>query len=232
VYKSMTTGLLAATFALATTSAQAAGVDRTVQSMNILFQKGTYVEFGVTHSVANVSGRTSAALGNARIRNIARPVTSGTLAFKSDINDNWSYAVILDQPIGADVLYPSGSLLRGSKARLDSTQLTGILRYSFGNGFSAYGGLRSVWTSGRVKLGPNLPVPALGGAPFNYRMTTNTDQAFGYLVGVAYEQPEIALRVALTYHSEIRHRFKAKESATATPFLNALQHHDPGIAEP
>jgi long-subunit fatty acid transport protein len=46
-------------------------------------------------------------------------------------------------------------------------------------------------------------------------MTTSTDQAFGYLVGVAYEKPEIALRVALTYNSKIKHKLPHVENGVA-----------------
>ena len=188
--------------ALVASPALAGGIERNPQSMNILFQEGNYLEFGATYGRPRVSGRLPAGFGGASTGNIARSFFNGSLSFKGDINDQMSYAIILDQPFGADTLYPSGSPLAGSLGKVENTMLTGVMRYQFGNGFSAHAGLRSSWTRGEVELT----------APVAYEMSTNTDQAWGYLVGVAYEMPEIALRVALTYNSKIKHKFDADES--------------------
>lgn len=195
----ITIGLLA----LGASPALAGGIERNPQSMNILFQEGRYLEVGATYAAPRISGDAPGATGN-----IARSFFTGSMAYKADINENLSYAIILDQPFGADVQYPTGTnaTLTGATGKVKNTSLTGVLRYKFGNGFSAHAGLRSSWTSGSVDL------PAL-----QYTMTTNTDQAWGYLVGVAYEQPAIALRVALTYQSSIKHTFNATESGPAFP---------------
>ncbi|MDD7972516.1 OmpP1/FadL family transporter [Roseinatronobacter alkalisoli] len=184
--------------ALGASPAVAGGIERNPQSMNILFQQGRYVEVGATYGAPRVSGNAPGATGN-----IARNFFTGSISYKADINEQWSYAIILDQPFGADVMYPTGTaaILTGATGKISNTSLTGILRYKFGNGFSAHAGLRSSWTSGSV----NLPA-------FAYTMSTNTDQAWGYLVGVAYEKPEIAMRVALTYQSAIKHSFRATET--------------------
>lgn len=187
--------------ALVASPAFAGGIERNPQSMNILFQEGNYLELGVTYGRPRVSG-SGAVFAPDGTGNIARRFYSGSLSFKGEINDQLSYAIILDQPFGADTLYPSGSGLADSFGKVDNTMLTGVMRYQFGNGFSAHAGLRSSWLSGSVGL-----------PPFNnYEMSTNTDQAWGYLVGAAYEMPEIALRVALTYNSKIKHTLDAKES--------------------
>lgn len=199
--------IAAGLLALGASPALAGGIERSPQSMNILFQEGNYLEFGATYGAPRVSGNAPGPTGN-----IARSFFTGSIAFKGDINDQLSYALILDQPFGADVLYPRGTAaqLSGATAKISNTTLTGILRYKFGNGFSAHAGLRSSWTSGSV----SLP------APFNYTMSTNTDQAWGYLVGVAYEKPEIAMRVALTYQSSIKHSFNATETGPFVPGTN------------
>ena len=201
VSKYLIPGLLA----LVASPAFAGGIERNPQSMNILFQEGNYLELGVTYGRPRVSGDIVFGTDPGRSGNIARSFFSGSLSFKGDINDQLSYAIILDQPFGADTLYPDGTSLGGTVGKLDNTMLTGVMRYQFGNGFSAHGGLRSSWLSGSV------------GLPFveDYEMSTKTDQAFGYLVGVAYEMPEIALRVALTYNSKIKHTLEATESSLA-----------------
>lgn len=193
----ITAGLMA----LAATPAFAGGIERSNQSMNILFQQGRYLEVGATYGAPKVTGNLNPLLGGTATGNIARNFLSGSVAYKADVNEKLSYAIIMDQPFGADTLYPVGSALGTASGKIKNTTLTAVMRYKFDGGFSAFAGIRSSWTSGVVSL-PALP-PAIA-AP--YRMTAATDQAFGYVVGVAYEKPEIALRVALTYSSKIKHQ--------------------------
>jgi long-chain fatty acid transport protein len=194
VRHAITAGLMA----LAATPAFAGGIERSNQSMAILFQQGRYVEFGASYAQPNVQGNVVLPPAPGASGNITRSFMSGAFSYKADINDKLSYAIILDQPFGADTLYPVGTTLGNSAGKITNTMLTGVMRYKFGNGFSAYAGLRSSWTKGSVFLSI---------VPGGYAMTAPTDQATGYLVGVAYEKPEIALRVALTYSSKIKHTF-------------------------
>ena len=57
-----------------------------------------------------------------------------------------------------------------------------------------------------------MNVPITGG----YNVKTNAPIDFGYVVGAAWEKPEIAARVSLTYNSAITHDFNQTETlATA-----------------
>jgi long-subunit fatty acid transport protein len=67
-------------------------------------------------------------------------------------------------------------------------------RYKLTDAISAHAGLRSVSADGVYD-----PSPV---GLTDYVSTYSKDSDMGYLVGVAYEKPEIALRVALTYASE------------------------------
>ena len=181
---------------LATTAiATAGGVERSNQSMSILFEEGTYAELSFSHVRADVSGVSSATTFSSG--DVATDYNNYALRYRQDITDNLSFALILENHIGADVTYDSGTgyPLAGAQAELPANSLTGILRYEFPSSFSVYGGVRVAQASGEVML--PLPPPA----PAPYTLSTNTDTAVGYLVGVAYEIPEIALRVALTYNS-------------------------------
>lgn len=207
--------LLTSIIALSTSPAFAGGVERSNQSMAILFERGNYIEFGVSRSSPTVSGVANAALGGARSGNMAKNFWNLDLRFKGQINEQLSYALIIDEPIGAGVAYPLGTgyPLIGSTGEISSVALTGIMRYAFDGGFSVYGGLRAVRTSGSVSL------PTVGG----YTMSTDTDMAYGYLVGVAYERPEIAARVSLTYSSPVKHTFKVTEfGAPSAPFSTTI----------
>jgi long-subunit fatty acid transport protein len=143
-----------------------------------------------------------------------------TFSFKTDLSDRLVAAVVIDQRVWAAVNYggdpgnvfsptnPTGDHpFAGSTATLDSRALTFMLRYKFDGGMSVYGGLRAQQVEGTVDL------PSAGG----YKLQTNNDSALGYMLGDAYERPDIALRVALTYNSAIDHSFAGKETSSV-PF--------------
>ena len=205
--------LISSLMALSSAPALAGGIERNPQSMAILFQQGTYLELGASYARPRVTGTLPDVLGGTGTGNVSNSFLSGSISFKSDINDQLSYAIILDQPFGADTLYPSGSALAGSLGKVENTTLTGVLRYRLDNNFSAFAGVRSSWTKGTAEISV-APVLA-------YALETQRDQAWGYLAGIAYEVPEIALRAALTYNSSIKHTF------TTTETLNGVVSNQP-----
>ncbi|TVS01393.1 MAG: hypothetical protein EA407_12140 [Rhodobacteraceae bacterium] len=207
----MRTILVTSLLALATSPALAGGVERSNQSMAILFEEGNYLEFGASYSQPSVSGVGNVAFGSPASGNMADDFWTLDLRFKGQINEQLSYALIIDDPIGANIDYPLGTgyPISGSTGTIRSTALTGVVRYAFDGGLSVYGGVRAVRTRGSV----DLTVPLPGGPEF-YSMSTNTDTAYGYLLGVAYEIPEIAGRVSVTYNSRVRHGFSSVETFT------------------
>lgn len=208
------TSILALTAALAAGAAHAGGVERAITPIGILFEKGNYAELSFGQVSPDVSGTQAVPLvvpagGNSG--NMAESYLQYSLAVKTQLNDHFSLAVILDQPIGAKVNYSDPAyaygLAGGSQAEIKSQALTALLRYDLQNGFSVYGGVKAEQASGNVKL-------------FNgYTMSTSSETDYGFLVGAAYEKPEIALRVSLTYHSPITHSFSVTENGSPSlPF--------------
>ncbi len=200
--------ILAAATAVAAVASgvQAGGVERSTQSVAILFEQGRYAELGFGTFSPDVSGsRAGVASGD-----MSASYETLSLGYKMDLNDRMALAVILDQPIGADVAYPRGPyLLAGTTADLSSSALTALLRYKLENNFSVYGGLRVQSAEGTV----NIIAPALGLA--NYGLQTSNETDLGYVLGIAWEKPEIAARVALTYNSAITHDLQSTETGLA-----------------
>ncbi len=199
-YVLVTTAMLAAT-----SGAYAGGVERSTQSVAILFEQGRYAELSFGRFAADVSG--TSPLSPFSSGDMAGDYNSWSLGYKMDIGDRMAFAMILDQPIGADVNYPAGSgyPAGGSTAKLSSSAITALLRYELQNNVSVYGGLRYQTVHGEVAL--------TGG----YTLDTNYDSEVGYVVGVAWEKPEIAARVALTYNSAITHSLESVEVGIPTP---------------
>ncbi len=193
----------AAAFAAAASGAQAGGVERSTQSVAILFEQGRYAELSLGTFSPDVSGNVGVGSGD-----MSPSYTSWSLGYKMDIGERMAFALILDEPIGAKVRYP-GTFgvdpypLAGTTADLTSSAITALLRYKMPNNVSVYGGLRYETVKGVVGI------PLVGG----YTLSTNHDSELGYVVGVAWEKPEIAARVALTYNSAITHSLESLEFA-------------------
>jgi long-chain fatty acid transport protein len=201
----------AATFAVAS-AAQAGGIDRSGQGLGALFEKGRYFELSFGLASPSVEGTDVAGRPTG---DVAGTYSQLAFSYKYDINDKLSMAVNLDQPFGADIAYELTSpLLGGTIAKADAYAVTGILRYKFNEAFSVHGGVRMQHAKGNITL-RGLAYGPLSG----YNVDLAGDWAPGYLVGVAYEKPEIALRVALTYNSAIKHEFDTVQTA---PFPSGI----------
>ena len=207
----------ASALALAAGAANAGGIDRSGQSIAPLFEKGGYAELSFGMVSPSVSGKDLAIFGGRNSQNVGKDYLSLGFAYKQDINDQLSYAIIYEKPFGADLSYASvasgGSVaFGGTKAHAGYDELSAILRYKFNDNMSAYGGLRISRASGDVTLRGAAYGPLSG-----YNANFSNDTGIGYVVGAAYEKPEIALRVALTYHSAIKHEHDTKETIGGFP---------------
>lgn len=107
-----------------------------------------------------------------------------------DLSDKMSMGIILDSPYGANVAYVTpGYPLNDTNAEVKTETITVLGRYKFDDSISIHAGVRQVTASGHYD--PTGP----------YASTYAAGSDVGYLIGGAYEKPEIALRVALTYAS-------------------------------
>tara|TARA_R110002051_G_scaffold57104_2_gene105783 strand:- start:8657 stop:9703 length:1047 start_codon:yes stop_codon:yes gene_type:complete len=190
---------------LTTTAAYAGGIDRSGQSIGAIFEDGKYVELSYGNVTPSVDGIFTVPAGPAAGFEIASGNAApsyGTvgLAFKTDIDDKVSLALIIDQPFGADVAYVNtdpGYPISGTYAQVKTTAITAVGRYKFNENLSVLFGPRYLTASGKY----NRSVPSVPAAAY----TTDYDSGSGagYVAGVAYERQDIALLVSLTYSSAI-----------------------------
>lgn len=196
--------LAVATATLATTTAYAGGLDRSGENIGILFEKGNYAELSFGSVKPSVGGKDAAAAGGATFSGVGKDYTQVGLGLKMDLNEQLSAALYYDQPYGVDIAYPTTSVMFGrTAATLESDALNLMLRYKFNENFSIHGGVRHQKISAKVTLaGAGYGAP--GGVAFaaDFRESTGT----GYAIGAAYERPEIAMRVAVTYFSSVDHK--------------------------
>ncbi|WP_421704158.1 OmpP1/FadL family transporter [Aliiroseovarius sp.] len=189
----MKTGALAALMMGSTAlTASAAGLDRSGQDVTLLFEEGNVAEVSLgyvdPHLTAAVAGISDAGKAYA-------PLSFG---YKHQFTENISVAILYDQPYGADIEYTDGPfsalgpLPLNGQAEVNTDSFTILGRYEFGNGFSVHGGARLERIEGYVVSSPGI-------------LDVESDWDVGGVIGVAYEVPEIALRVALTYSTAIDH---------------------------
>lgn len=193
---------------------EAGGIMRDGDRSQILFEKGAkgtnYLEFSAAAVAPDVNG--SLLGGRLRSGNIQASYQSYSLAYKHQYSDRLSWAIIANQPVGADVSYVAGTPypFSGSSATIESMAVTGLVKYNLSDRVSAYGGLRAQSMKGNVSIRTvGLPLPPV------YDLNVDNDYRLGYVLGAAYEIPEIAMKVALTYDSEIEHSYRDN---TGTPF--------------
>ena len=204
-------GKAAIVLGLMASTAHAGGIQRSGDKSQILFEEGkNYVEFSFATVSPNVSG--TVAGGAVASGNIQKQYQTFDFGWKHQINEKLSFAIIAQETVGADVSYAVGTPypFSGSNAEVESLAITGLVKYDFTPRVSAYGGLRIQSLEGTVNIVTvGLPLPPA------YSLSVDEDYQAGYVVGAAYQIPEIAMKVAVTYESEIEHDF---QDNTGTPF--------------
>lgn len=152
-------------------------------------------------------------------------LSSNALTFvgKYQLNSNFSvFGGLRLQRIGGDVTLNGTSQAQGiaiaavAKANsIDSTTLGAALQGN-ATAIAALGGAATVATLGAAVTTQTTNFLTGGG----YSLDVANDTAAGYLVGAAYEIPEIALRAALTYNAGIEHTFNTVENMTGLGVTN------------
>lgn len=161
-----------------------------------MFETGNYVELSFS-SVTPTIKATPDIYGN-----IAKSYNSLSFGFKTDLNDKLSLGLSVDSPYGADVFYTP--LFFGATLETQATTL--LARYKINPSFSVHGGISQTSVEGEFKFPGAGPL-------VNIAKSTDT----GYVLGVAYEKPEIAARVALTYFSGSNHSDPLSDSSFNAP---------------
>ncbi|WP_179989366.1 OmpP1/FadL family transporter [Acinetobacter sp. YH12252] len=236
--KALSTAMILATVPM--TGAFAAALDRSGQSIAAFLQPGNYFEAGISVLDPNVSGKVkdnwvpqgqpaqaapTIGLENSNLGDMGSDYYFPHAALKLQLTDQFSFGLIYDQPFGADAAYSSsdkGSALLGggglfhsggevTAVEVDTQNLSMIVGFQPTENFNIYGGPVYQTVKGDVQLrGFAYGGPAAFGG---YNAQIKEDSAVGWLAGLAYQIPEIALKASVTYRSEIDHETTMVESA-------------------
>ncbi|SEL84774.1 OmpP1/FadL family transporter [Acinetobacter sp. DSM 11652] len=189
--------------------AYAAAMDRSGQSIGAFLQPNNYFEAGISIIDPDVSGKNQ--LGP--ISDMAEDYYFPSAALKLQLNEKFSFGLLYDQPFGASAYYTDGLLpgllpdstlpLSSTEVKVNSNNISAIVGFQPNENLNIYGG--GVYQDVRG----NLTLSSLA----NYQAHFKRDEGYGWLAGVAYQIPEIALKASLTYRSEIDHSLETTEDA-------------------
>ncbi|WP_296402168.1 hypothetical protein [Psychrobacter sp.] len=198
------------------TTANAAGLEYTKQSILPFFADGNYAELSYAYADPKIEG-TDVAGGinsgqNNKIKDMMDDFDIWGAAVKVAPTENTALALIYDEPFGVDTLYQTGSEFSNSmgttEARVDTRSLTVLGGGKLNSNFWLYGGMEYQQAEGGVQLAQNFE-----GDPIFYDLNVkDKSNALIPVIGFAYEIPEIMLRAAVTWRGEGEHSFKANES--------------------
>ena len=201
------------------TPALAAGLDRSGQSIAAFLQLGNYAEAGISILDPNVSGQDK---DKHQADDMAGDYYFPHAALKVQATNKVSIGLIYDQPFGADAEYFGNNNFvesrpvpfQGSTSVVVDTQnLNLLVGYQPNENWNLYAGAVYQTVDGTVIL-RGTAYSAFNG----YDFKTGEDESVGWLAGVAYQIPEIALKASVTYRSEIEHEMTAYENFGAIGF--------------
>ncbi len=230
--KPLSFALLACT--LSTSAVFAGGLDRSGQSIQAFLQPGNYAEAGISILDPDVKGTSSVKndfgdyIGD-KISDMADDYYFINTAIKVQATDKISLGLIYDQPYGADAIYSVNGPVstfsqagEGTSVEVETQNLTALIGFQPNENWNFYAG--PVWQTVEADI-------KLRGAAYKslsgYNIKVEQEEAYGWLAGFAYQIPEIALKAAVTYRSEIEHNAQAHEtSKIAVPRLIDLREID------
>ncbi len=247
---------------LPTTSAFAAALDRSGQSIAPFLQAGNYFEAGISVLDPDVSGKTKAnypfagsPISDTSVGEMADSYQTVQAALKLQVTDQFSFGLIYDQPFGSKATYSltseklpntlpqpaapfagQGAFHNGvetTSAKVDTQNLSLIFGFQPNKNFNLYAG--PVYQT--VTVDVQLRGTAYGGSGTfgGYNFITRENGELGWLAGAAYQIPEIALKASATYRSKIKHSAETTEhfnNAGLFKGLNALPAENTDITTP
>lgn len=197
---------------LPSTSVFAAALDHSGQSIAPFLQPGNYFEAGISVLDPDVSGKDTSQNDTGDMANY---YYSPNAALKLQATEHFSIGLIYDQPYGANAQYSGKNnfvenrpvpFKGGTSVTVDTEDLNLILGYQPNQNWNIYAGAVYQTLNSTVLL-RGTSYSAYNG----YDFKTGRDEAVGWLVGVAYQIPEIALKTSLTYRAKITHEMNAYE---------------------
>lgn len=174
----------------ASTAAFAEGLERQTFTSGFLFEKGNYFETAI--GVVKPDFKVTIGGAVTSPNSIAQSFDVVSMAFKTDISEKFSVGMKFTTGAnGVNLDYSkSGAGTTIPVANVKSKEIQLLGKYQLTDRVSVFGGFKHVTASG------NLNLSGTG-------LTMGSGSDIGEIIGIAYEIPDIALRVAASYESAL-----------------------------
>lgn len=212
---------------------QASALDQSGQSILPFLETGHYAEVSIASVDPDISGKIRnrpdlvSDVTNFNTGNMGNSFQYYNAALKLQLTEHVSFGLLYDQPFGADIHYPMQSnntfsdnefSQQGTSVNVDTHNISMLLGISSFTNFQLYGGAVYQSVEGDVSLRGNAYGPLFNG----YDAKFKEDHAVGWLTGLSYQKPEIALKAAITYRSKIDHKLQVTETVFGEPLEATL----------
>ena len=183
-----------AVLGLGSTMASAEGLERVNLDTSFMYEAGSFAEF--SYGAVNPSIPATKSDGT-KVSSVAERFTVNNFAAKTQIGENIDIGLWrTNNSSGVGIDWTSDPNYK-VKADLTISALVGLVKYKLNDNFSVLAGMKNV----RIDSGASLKLPyGTTGTYGDYSLGSATTTVGVY--GVAYERPEIALRVELVSESE------------------------------
>jgi long-subunit fatty acid transport protein len=173
----------------------AGGLSRDGQDVSFMYENGDFGYISLKSVTPSVTGT---AVGGAPItESVGEEYSTYTVNYRQSTGDKTGIGFQIRTPIGADLLYPSGSVLAGTSVDYDSLAVSLIGSYNQTPKLRLIGGFTSQSQNAEVSI------PFTIAPPSGYTATASKDSGMGLIAGASYSIPEIAFKLSGTYFSEI-----------------------------
>lgn len=205
-----------------------AAMDQSGQSILPFLENGNYTEFGLVVVDPSVTGKVRnredlvSDSNNLNLGDVANSFHFYNFALKVKLNEKINFGILYDQPFGANVTYPLKSnnsfseneiSNEGTSVKVETQNLSFLIGGSPFNNFQLYGGPVYQEVKANISLRGNAHTDAFNGYNANFKRNSE----IGWLAGLSYQVPEIALKAALTYRSEIKYDIEVDENIFEMP---------------
>ncbi|MCG7522051.1 hypothetical protein [Ruegeria sp. Ofav3-42] len=194
------------------------GIEAFPTQNHFLFEDGRYAEFTYVY----IDPKNSGTEAGQSTGNVTPSVSGASLAYKQDLGSDWVLAARAFKSLDYRINYPTGTSAPSAGTHVDyrGYAVDFLARYKFNQNFSAYGGVRleKVTRFEGELVNSGFPI---------YGLDADGDVEPGFILGAAYEIPDINFRADLTYTSEIKHTLSGTQTtpltgsaSVSTPFVS------------
>lgn len=230
--------LAALTFCLPVTAIFAAGLERTAQPISAFLQNNNYFEAGISVVDPTISGKANYTNGGGVISDMAESYYSVQTALKLQLNPNFSFGLIYDEPFGADVAFAvsdphrideSGlfySDRQNTKVAASAKNISFLVGYQPDQHWNMFlgGAYQTFQTNIQIRGTAGGGTNALG----HYNANLHEGAATGYIAGISYQIPKSASKATISYRSKITHQLATNEFGQSN--ILAIDANDPSSA--